>query len=83
MDKLELDEARVILGALFMAVKLHSGSPYTDRTALITEALADADGLLLAASEPSPFGNLMGQDNPLQKMEDRLRSVRRTADKDQ
>lgn len=83
MDKLELDEARVLLGALFMAVKLHSGSPYTDRTALITEALADADGLLLAASQLSPFGNLMGQDNPLQKMADRLKSVQRTANKDQ
>lgn len=53
MEDLELDEARVMLGALFMAVRLFQadGDRQYPRDEMIALSLADADALLLASTK--------------------------------
>lgn len=75
MSHMDVDEARVILGALFMGVKMHADFKGT-RQELIEQSLADADALLLAASQPSAFSDLLGRVDPLQKIEARSKALR-------
>lgn len=78
MSHMDVDEARVLLGALFMGVKIHSG--YTgSRAELVEQALADADALILASAQPSPLADLLGQDNPLRKIQARAKALREFA----